>query len=128
TYDLPSLKPLFWGVTVHGQFGGVLGVLFLLTPLALLGLRSREGRHILLAGAFFLLPYPGNLGARFLLPALPFAALGIALAFEFSQHLRTALAVVAAVLAWPDVTQSYAMPFVWHIAGAPWKAALGIVP
>lgn len=127
TYDLPSLKPLFWGVTVHGQFGGVLGPLFLLTPLALLGLRSREGRRILLAGAFFLLPYPGNLGARFLLPALPFAALGIALAFEFSQRLQTALVVAAAILAWPSVTQSYAMPANFQITGMPWKAMLGIV-
>jgi len=127
TYDLPSLKPLFWGVTVHGQFGGVLGVLFLLTPLALLGLRSREGRRILLAGAFFLLPYPGNIGARFLLPALPFAALGIALALEFSQALQTALVVAAAVLAWPGMSQYYAQPYNWQITGMPWKAVLGIV-
>src|SRR6185312_11326930 len=127
TYDLPNLKPLFWGVTVRGQFGGVLGPLFLLTPLALLSLRSREGRRILLAGAFFLLPYPGNLGARFLLPVLPFAALGIALAFEFSQRLQTALVVLAAVLAWPSVTQSYAMPANFQITGMPWKAMLGIV-
>jgi hypothetical protein len=127
TYNLPNLKPLFWGVTVHGQFGGVLGPLFLLTPLALITLRSREGRRILLAGAFFLLPYPGNIGARFLLPALPFAALGIALAFEFSQRLRTALVVAAAVLAWPPVSQYYAMPYNWQITDMPWKAALAIV-
>src|SRR6185437_6665632 len=38
TYDLPSLRPLFWAVTVRGQLDGVLGPVFLLTPLALLGL------------------------------------------------------------------------------------------
>jgi hypothetical protein len=127
TYGLPSLKPLLWILTVHGELGGALGPLFLLTPLALLGLRSREGRRILLAGAFFLLPYPGNIGARFLLPVLPFAALGIALAFEFSPRLRTALVVVAAVLAWPSVTQRYAMRYNWQIQDMPWKAALAMV-
>jgi 4-amino-4-deoxy-L-arabinose transferase-like glycosyltransferase len=128
TGSLPSLKPLFWGVTVYGQFGGALGPLFLLTPLALLSLRSREGRRILLAGVFFLLPYPGNIGARFLLPALPFAALGIALALDFSRYLRTALVMLAALLAWPSVIPFYAMPNGWHITGMPWKAALAVIP
>ena len=129
TYDLPSLKPLFWKVTVRGQLGGQLGPVFLLTPLALLGLRSRYGRRILLAGLFFLLPYPGNLGARFLLPALPFAALGIALAFEFSSTLRTALVLLAALCACPPVIRRYSSPRdSWYIAGIPWKAALGIIP
>ncbi|HEU5022971.1 MAG TPA: glycosyltransferase family 39 protein [Bryobacteraceae bacterium] len=127
SYNLPNLKPLFWGVTVSGRFDGVLGPVFLLTPLALLGLRSREGRRILLAGAFFLLPYPANIGARFLLPALPFAALGIALAFEFAPRIRTALVVVAALLAWPGVTERYTVSSNWQITGMPWKAALGIV-
>lgn len=129
TYDLPSLKPLFWMVTIRGQLGGQLGPIFLLTPLALLGLRSREGRRILLAGLFFLLPYPGNLGARFLLPALPFAALGIALAFEFSSTLRTALVLLAALCACPPVIRRYSAPRdSWYIASMPWKAALGIIP
>ncbi len=129
TYDLPSLKPLFWMVTVRGQLGGQLGPIFLLTPLALLGLRSRDGRRILLAGLFFLLPWTGNLGARFLLPVLPFAALGIALAFEFSSTLRTALVVVAALCACPPVIRRYSAPRdSWYIANMPWKAALGIVP
>ncbi|HVY92356.1 MAG TPA: hypothetical protein VHA14_06395, partial [Bryobacteraceae bacterium] len=90
TYDQTSLKPLFWRLTVGGQLGGQLGLIFLLTPLALFSLRSREGRRVLLAGFIFLLPYPANIGSRFLLPVLPFGALGLALAFEFSPALRTA--------------------------------------
>jgi hypothetical protein len=129
TYDLPSLKPLFWMVTVRGQLGGQIGPLFLLTPLALLSLRKPEGRRILLAGLFFLLPYPQNLGARFLIPCLPFAALGITLAFEFSRTAQALLVLFAAFLAWPRVLNKYAAPAGgWQIQHAPWKAALGIIP
>jgi hypothetical protein len=129
TYDLPGLKPLFWMVTVKGQLGGQIGPLFLLAPLTLLGLRNREGRHVLLAGLFFLLPYPQNLGARFLIPALPFAAMGIALAFEFSRTAQACLVMLAALLAWPKVINLYRAPAGgWQITGMPWKAALGIVP
>lgn len=128
TYDLPSLKPLFWMVTVTGQLGGQLGPIFLLTPLALLGLRKPGGRRVLLAGLFFLLPYPQNLGARFLIPCLPYAALGIALALEFSRPAQAAAVMLAALLAWPQIADRYSVPGNWQIANAPWKAALGIVP
>ena len=128
TYDLPTLKPLFWMVTVTGQLGGQLGPVFLLTPLALLGLRKAEGRRVLLAGLFFLLPYPQNLGARFLIPCLPYAALGIALALEFSPGAQAAAVMLAALLAWPKIIDRYGAPGRWKIADAPWKAALGIIP
>jgi hypothetical protein len=129
TYDLPSLKPLFWMITVKGQLGGQIGPMFLLTPLALLSLRNSEGRRILLAGLFFLLPYPQNLGARFLIPVLPFAAMGIALAFEFSRNAQAVLILLAALLAWPKVINRYRAPAGgWQIASMPWKAALGIIP
>ncbi|HVW10862.1 MAG TPA: glycosyltransferase family 39 protein, partial [Bryobacteraceae bacterium] len=128
TYGQSSLKPLFWMLTVSGQLGGQLGPIFLLSPLALFGLRSRAGRRILLAGLFFLLPYPANLGARFLLPVLPFAALGIALAFEFSSALRTGLVLIAAFLAWPAELSRYSSPDGdWRLTGMPWQAAAGLV-
>ncbi len=129
SYDLPSLKPLFWMVTVTGQLGGQLGPIFLLTPLALLGLWKPEGRRILLAGLFFLLPYPQNLGARFLIPCVPYAALGIALALEFSRGAQAVAVMLAALLAWPEIVLKYsALGGNWQIVHAPWKAALGIVP
>jgi hypothetical protein len=128
TYELPSLKPLFWMVTVTGQLGGQLGPIFLLTPLALLSLRKPEGRRVLLAGLFFLLPYPQNLGSRFLLPSLPYAALGIALALEFSRGAQAVAVMLAAFLALPEIVLKYSAPGGWEIADAPWKAALGIIP
>jgi hypothetical protein len=129
TYGLPTLKPLFWMVTVTGQLGGQIGPLFLLTPVALLSLRSKAGRHCLLAALFFLLPYPQNIGARFLIPVLPFLAFGIALALEFSQATQITLVVAAAILAWPRVIDRYRAPAGgWQITTVPWQAALGIIP
>ena len=129
SYDLPSFKPLFWMVTVTGQLGGQLGPVFLLAPLAILSLRKPEGRRIFVTGLFFLLPYPQNLGARFLIPVLPFVAMGIALAFEFSRSLQAALVISAALLAWPRNIYKYAAPAGnWQIAHMPWKAALAIIP
>ncbi len=84
-YDLVSFRPWFGAVTTGGELGGgQIGPLFLLAPFALFALRWRAGRYCLLAALFFLIPYPQNIGARFPIPALPFVALGLALAFEFS--------------------------------------------
>ena len=129
TYGLPTFKPLFWIVTVTGQLGGQIGPLFLLAPLALLSLRSKAGRHCLLAALFFLLPYPQNIGARFLIPVLPFLAFGIALSLEFSQAAQITLVAAAAILAWPRVIDRYRAPAGgWQITTVPWQAALHIVP
>jgi hypothetical protein len=129
TYNLPSWKPLFGMLTVTGELGGQLGPLFLLAPLALLGLRTRPGRQCLMAALVFLLPYPQNLGARFLIPAIPFVALGTAMALEFSQAVLAVTIVAAAILAWPRVIDRYRAPAGgWQIQTMPWKPALGIVP
>jgi len=68
-------------ITVHGgTLGGVLGLSFLLAPLALLALRSPAGGSLLLAALVFAIPYAANIGTRFLIPALPFVALSLGLA------------------------------------------------
>ena len=127
TYDLPSLKPLFWFVTVDGRLGGLLGPVFLLTPLLLLQLRTAAGRSCLLALLFFLIPYPNNIGARFLLPAAPFAAFGIGLAVDFAALPSMLLVLLAGVLAWPKIIPRYsASGGGWHIESMPWKQALWI--
>jgi hypothetical protein len=69
-----------WQTTVGGALDGVLGPVFLLAPLALLSLRSTMGRRLLAAFAVVMLTYPGNLGARFLIPPLAFLALALAAA------------------------------------------------
>jgi len=128
-YGLTSFKSLFWIVTVGGQLGGQIGPVFLLTPVALLSLRSEAGRRCLIAACFFLLPYPQNIGARFLIPVLPFVALGIAFAIEFSKAAQTVLIGAAAILAWPRTIDRYRAPAGgWQITTVPWQAALHIVP
>ena len=133
-YGLPSFAPLFRMVMVTGELGGQLGPVFLLAPVALLALRTRVGRQCLLAALFFLLPYPQNIGARFLLPALPFVALGMALALEvprrfYPQVLQVIVIVAALVLAWPRVIDKYRAPRGgWQISGMPWQAALRLNP
>jgi hypothetical protein len=125
SYGLTSFAPLFRIVTVTGELGGQLGPVFLLAPMALFALRFKHGRYCLLAALFFLIPYPQNIGARFLIPALPFVAFGIALGFEFSRALQAALVVAALVLAWPRVIDRYRAPAGgWQIETMPWQVTL----
>jgi hypothetical protein len=127
-YELTSFRQWPWAVTTGGELGGQIGPLFLLAPLALFALRSRIGRHCLLATLFFLIPYPQNIGTRFLIPALPFIALAVALAI-LSPAFSVLLIAAAAVLAWPPVVEKYQAPAAgWHIAQMQWPAALRIVP
>jgi hypothetical protein len=124
---LPSLQPLFWIVTVTGQTGGQLGPVFLLAPLALLSLRNPLGRRCLLAALFFLATYPQNIGTRFLIPGLPFVALALCYALEFSAPLLTACVAAALLLGWPRVIDKYRAPAgSWQIEHIPWQVALQI--
>jgi len=123
--DLP------WLTTVTGgPVGGVIGPVFLLAPLALFALRSPLGRRVLLAALFFLLPYPMNTGTRFLIPALPFAALAMALAVpsRVAMHALPALAAIHAALSLPPVAGRSPSAQSWRILNLPWRAALRIEP
>jgi len=127
-YGLPKLASLPVQVTVRGDYTqGIVGPVFLLSPLALLALRRSAGRRLLAAGSLLLAAYFGNIGARFLIPALPFFALGIALAIE-NRWLLTGLAAAHAVLSWPSILPRYANRYVWRIDDVPWKAALRLTP
>jgi hypothetical protein len=98
-YDLTSRRQIPWAVTVQGQLAGVLGPVFLLAPLALLAVRRREGRQLLLAAAVFGSTYFGNIGARFLIPPLPFVALAMLLGLA-NRALAMAVALIHAVVSW----------------------------
>ena len=75
SYGIHSFWLLVYKITTDGVgLSGILGPVFLLAPLSLLALFSAPGRRLLLAGVFFLLPYPMNLSTRFLLPAAVFIA------------------------------------------------------
>jgi hypothetical protein len=126
-YELKDRRQIPFEVTYRGTtLGGLLGPVFLLAPLALLGLRSRECRGLLLAGAIFALPYLDNIGTRFLIPPLPFLALALALALARWRWVLYAAMMAHAVLSWPSMVGIYSTPAAWHIDGLPLAAALRI--
>lgn len=126
-YELSSLWQIPLAVTVRGELAGVFGPVFLLAPIALLALRRKEGRHLLLAGAVFGATYFSNIGARFLIPPLPFLALAMTLGLG-SQTLAMAIALVHAVLSWPAVVERYTLPGAWILHDMPVKYALRLRP
>jgi hypothetical protein len=107
---------------------GFLGPLFLLTPLALLALRFREGRQLLLAAAVFGCTYFTNIGTRFLIPVVPFVALALALAAYNIRWLLITLAVAHVVTCWPTVYNLYCAPGSYRIDKVPVRAALRRIP
>jgi hypothetical protein len=128
-YDMPDLTALPFEVTIRGQWTlGIIGPIFLLVPLALLSLRNRYGRRLLLVGTLLLATYFGNIGTRFLIPALPFFALALALTFERWKFALVSIVAVQAIASWPTVIPRYANPYVWRIEKFPYKAALRIIP
>jgi len=127
-YELPSFRQLPWQVTVRGDYTeGILGPIFLLTPLALLAWRRPVGRRLLLAGFTLLAVYFGNIGTRFLIPCLPFFSLALALAIE-NRALLAILAAAHAVLSWPAMIPRYGNPYVWRVEKFPIAAALRLEP
>jgi hypothetical protein len=125
TYFMPSRWQIPLEVTVKGgQLEGFIGPLFLLTPLALLALRFREGRQLLLAGLLFGSTYFGNIGARFLIPVVPFVSLALALAIANLPWLLLALVAADVIACWPSMYGRYCTPGAWHITNVPVKAAL----
>jgi hypothetical protein len=116
-----------------GKLQGLLGPLFLLAPLGLLSLRKRLGRRVCLGAALFALPWFSNIGTRFLIPALVFISLAMALAI-WEQPKPVAAAVSAilvaahAVACWPPVTGRWNRHPVWRLGDAPWRAALRLEP
>jgi hypothetical protein len=114
-------------VTVRGEgTAGMIGPVFLLAPLALLALRKREARPVLLFVAFGLAPWLLNAGTRFLIPALPFLALALAAAMP--ARAMTAIAALHALISFPPMLDAYAPNGAWRLKGFPWQAALRIQP
>jgi hypothetical protein len=111
-----------------GRLTGLIGPVFLLAPLALLAVRHRYGRQILLAGAIFLIPYFQNIGARFLLPVLPFLALALALVVDEFRGAAPVVLGAHLFLSWPSHVPYYANQYAWRIEKADWPAAFRRVP
>jgi hypothetical protein len=118
-----------WDVTVDGgQLQGTLGPVFLLAPLALLGVRRPASQRLLLVGTLAALPWFANLGTRFLLPALPFFALALMLTLARWRWLAIAVAAAQVALSLPPVLAQYSSPYNFRLNGFPWREALRLIP
>jgi hypothetical protein len=127
-YGLGSRWQIPMQVTTYGSLSGLLGPVFLLAPIALLALRRREGRQLLLAALVFGATYFSNISARFLIPPLPFVALAMALALSRVPRVLVAVALLHALISWPSVVARYCHYDAWHLAKVPWREALRIKP
>jgi len=129
TFNQVTYPEIPMEVTARGsRLLGLLGPLFLLTPVALAGLGNPVARSILFPGLLFLLLYPLNIGTRFLIPALPFLSLALGMVFARFPPAAAALVLLHAVLSWPAVVTLYAAPHAWRIESFPWRAALRLQP
>ncbi len=121
-YDLSGSAEWFREVFIGGpRLSGTLGPVGLALPLGLLAFRTQPSLAI--AAVLMLVVYPLNVGTRFLIPALPFLSLGVAVVLP---RLLPVLAVAAAILSWPDVFMRYASPYTWFLERIPYRAALRI--
>lgn len=127
-YDIANLWTLPFEVTVDGgHTQGIIGPVFLLAPLALLSLRFKAGRRLIVPGLILLATYFSNIGTRFLIPSLPFFSLAMAMAFENVPMALAAVVVFHAVASWPTQITDYSNPYVWRIQRFPYKAAVRIM-
>ena len=129
SYGVTNKWTLPLEVTIRGQkTQGLLGVTFLLAPIALLALRYREGRRLLAAALLLALPYYANVGTRFLIPPLPFLSLAMALALGSSTALLAALMVLHAFFSWPSEIHRYGGQHAWKLSGVLLPQALRLEP
>lgn len=128
-YDLASRWQIPLQVTTQGGLlDGFLGPLFLLAPLALLALRFKEGRQLLLPAAIFATTYFSNVGARFLIPLIPFVSLAMALAISSIPWLLVALVAAHSIASWPAMYTRYCSRDAFRVENVPVKAALRLQP
>ncbi len=111
-----------------GLVSGTFGPTFLLFPFALLALRFRLGRRLLLAAVVFGLPAYLNTGTRFLIPSAPFLALAIGMVFAQVPAALPLLALFHAFVCWPPVLSTYCDPWNWRISNFPLRVALRLEP
>jgi hypothetical protein len=107
---------------------GVIGPVLLLAPIGLLAARWSVGRQLLLAAVVFGAAVFANASPRFLLPALPFAALAMCLVLARTPRLAVALVALQALLSWPPVLRRYCRADAWHLNKVTYREALRIKP
>jgi len=108
-------------IMVHGErLQGLFGPLFLLAPLGLFALRWPIGRRVLVAGLVFALTYPLNLGSRFLMPAIPFFSLAIAMALSQWRSTLPAALLFHFLTCEPSALEQYASPRAMRLERERW--------
>jgi len=114
-----------WELCVSGtRLLGLLGPVFLLTPLAIGAIRRPQGRQLLIAAAIFAAPPLIALATtRWWLTALPFIAVAMAMVLCRWRPIGLAALALHAVLSWPAVVALYG-DGAWRILDLPWRAAL----
>jgi hypothetical protein len=128
-YTITSYRQIPWETTVSGyRLCGMFGPLYLLTPLALLALRWRAGRRLLLAALIFGIPYATNIGTRFLIPAAPFLSLALAMVLVPLRLVLPAIVLAHAIASWPQVLSLYSSEFCWRLVTVPVRQALRLEP
>lgn len=128
-YGVTDKRGLPLDVIVRGgKTQGLLGLTFLLAPIALLALRFPVGRRLLTAGLLMGLPFYANIGTRFLIPPLPFVSMAMALAIGTWPVALAALMLFHAFFSWPTEIHRYSDQFVWALDDVPVLAALRLIP
>jgi hypothetical protein len=128
-YHLASWVSAPWELSVKGErLQGFFGPVFLLMPVALFAWRRQSGRRLLLAGGIFAIPWLLNIGARFLIPALPPLALALTLAASRAPGVLPAILLLHGILSWYGSPIRYFDRYAPRIAGIPLRAALRIEP
>lgn len=108
---------VLWSNLISGdKGGGHLGFFWFLAPLGL----------IQTSWIFPALVFPLNIGARFLIPVLPFLALGIGRVLSRWRPLGISICIVHVILSTPWMNQEL-NPASWSIRTIPWEAALRLI-
>jgi hypothetical protein len=115
-------------VTFSGaRLQGIIGPVFLLSPLALFALSTPIGRQLLLVFVFFFLPYFSNIGTRFLIPSLPFLCLALCIVLESWRGSLVPVLALHFFLSWPGIVSIYA-PGTMGLGMPRWDEALRRIP
>lgn len=115
TYGLTSVSQWAANIFVRGkELNGVLGPVWILSPLGFW-----QWQWLFAAAT-----YPLNIGTRFLIPALPFLALGMGRFFGRWRWLAIGVCATHLILSWPTNVRRYSDIFAWRLDRPSWKAAL----
>jgi hypothetical protein len=109
-----------------------LGAIYLLAPIALLGLLWPKSRFLVLAALVLACAYPMNKSPRFLIPVLPFVFLVVGCVFSRAPRaggfVLGALSIVQLIICWPALIGRIHTPHGVNVSSSLWKIAIRRVP